>query len=650
MAKDIQYYCVGFSWKGGDPENQLPRFIKEGIWENGFEDKYLEIVRDIPVGSKLAAKTTYTKKVDGKSLSVLDVHAIGTVTNNNLDGRRLAVSWQKDFKPFKLDGRGAYRSTISQVRHKENIDLIFGNSPKSEKLSLSFDEKDLQDKFPLNQILFGPPGTGKTYNTIKYAVSIIDGINTEAVDKYYNDRIALKNRFDELVKDGQIQFVTFHQSFSYEDFIEGIKPDFEDENPEIKYVITDGIFKRISIDAKYDALIKNQAVDDMIPSKAELFDSLYEEIISDYWENISEDELDFTIYSKNSLELKIVDVTQNNNIKIKHEGSEKGHEYIVSRNRLLKLFLHFDSIDSVTNASKQFRDIIGGMNSSAYWAVLNILFEKYTHVTRKTDNSISTYPSNSDLFSDDSELHASSINYDDKKEVLESLYSSAETLNGILPNKFVLIIDEINRGNISQIFGELITLIEEDKRFRNPESLEITLPYSKKRFSVPSNLYIIGTMNTADRSVEALDTALRRRFSFVEMPPKPDLLSKKTIGEISLEKLLDTLNKRIEKLLNKDHQIGHAYFLNVNSIEDLRFTFFNKIIPLLQEYFYGDYAKIGLVLGKDFFLMEQEKTIFADFDKELASEIEDRIIWRLKAEHNFKEGEFATAVENILPK
>lgn len=186
-------------------------------------------------------------------------------------------------------------------------------------------------------------------------------------------------------------------------------------------------------------------------------------------------------------------------------------------------------------------------------------------------------------------------------------------------------IDEINRGNVSQIFGELITLIEEDKRMGAKHELIITLPYSKEKFSVPSNLRIIGTMNTADRSVEALDSALRRRFSFVEMPPKPILIREEgklkykngILEGIDLVALLELINKRIERLLDKDHKIGHSYFMSVETMYDLKQTFQNKIIPLLQEYFYGDYGKIGLVLGAGFFNedgKQDKEDIFADFN------------------------------------
>ncbi|MBN2891399.1 MAG: AAA family ATPase, partial [Bacteroidales bacterium] len=164
---------------------------------------------------------------------------------------------------------------------------------------------------------------------------------------------------------------------------------------------------------------------------------------------------------------------------------------------------------------------------------------------------------------------------------------------------FVLIIDEINRGNIASIFGELITLIEPDKRKGEDEELSVKLPYSKQDFTVPKNLYIIGTMNTADRSVEALDSALRRRFVFEEMPPDETLLNE-DFFEVNLQEILRKINLRIEKLIDKDHKIGHSYFMNLKSEIDLQNAFKNKIIPLLEEYFYGDFVKIGLVLGERF--------------------------------------------------
>lgn len=169
---------------------------------------------------------------------------------------------------------------------------------------------------------------------------------------------------------------------------------------------------------------------------------------------------------------------------------------------------------------------------------------------------------------------------------------------------FVMIIDEINRGNVSAIFGELISLLEEDKRLGGQEEIHLVLPYSKERFGVPSNVYLIGTMNTADRSVEALDSALRRRFRFVERLPDIKLIDRYIeVGKgyrVHLGEILKIINRRIEVLLDRDHLIGHSYFMSVEKEADLREAFAYKILPLLQEYFYGDYGKIALVVGTGF--------------------------------------------------
>ena len=273
---------------------------------------------------------------------------------------------------------------------------------------------------PLNQILFGPPGSGKTYNTVNKALEILD---PSYLADHERDRAALKSRFDELVAAQRVQIITFHQSFSYEDFVEGLRAESDASAAGLRYSVVDGVFKRLCASAR----------------------------------------------SK--------------------EAGEAPH---------------------------------------------------------------------------------------------------------------VLIIDEINRGNVSRIFGELITLIEPSKRAGAAEALTATLPYSKAPFSVPASVHLIGTMNTADRSLAGLDIALRRRFQFVEMSPQPDRLKGVNIAGVDLGELLAVMNRRIEALLDRDHQLGHAYFMDLASSDDvsgLAGVFRNQIIPLLQEYFFEDWERIAWVLN-----------------------------------------------------
>ena len=214
------------------------------------------------------------------------------------------------------------------------------------------------------------------------------------------------------------------------------------------------------------------------------------------------------------------------------------------------------------------------------------------------------------------------------QDILSQEYESYKT-NHINKN-YILIIDEINRGNISKIFGELITLIEPSKRLGADDEIMVELPYSKEKFGVPSNLYIIGTMNTADRSIALMDTALRRRFEFVEMMPEYDTLNKTIIEGINVGEMLKTINERIEYLYDRDHTIGHAYFINVSDIKTLANVFKNKILPLLQEYFYDDWEKIRLVLGDSQFIKEKKsaKVLF----KSGTDYINDKILYEIDKE------------------
>ncbi|GGC89333.1 hypothetical protein GCM10011508_15770 [Flavobacterium lutivivi] len=394
---------------------------------------------------------------------------------------------------------------------------------------------------------------------------------------------------------------------SYEDFIEGIKPIIEEDAEGGKSVIYDvegGIFKQIVEEAKkvrYQSEEVNQNF---------TFDDAWEAIIKDANLGIEKNDfLKLTIQTPN-LGLKIVEITEKGNLKLKPIYSEDAKEYTVSFSRTKKLQEVFPDLSVIKNIDKEFRSVIGGSNSTAYWAVLNYINQKIKSETKSFQQKVP-----------------------------------------LSQQPYIIIIDEINRGNVSQIFGELITLIEEDKRLGKDEALEVTLPYSKEKFGVPPNLYIIGTMNTADRSVEALDTALRRRFSFVEMPPRYDLdgLNKEVYG-YSLKDILFTINKRIVRLLNSEHAIGHSYFLNKDE-DTLVDSFYRNIIPLLQEYFFGDYGKMMMVLGDGFVTYNEwsdEDKFFASYSNS-KNDYDVKDLYSIQYYIDNKQG-FAEAIKKLMNK
>lgn len=514
------------------------------------------------------------------------------------------------------------------ARESVKKSIISNSSLGDESASTeNVDDQLKQASSPLNLILFGPPGTGKTYNTVNKALEIIG----ESIEG--KPRKEIKELFDTKMQEGQIIFTTFHQSMSYEDFIEGIKPiEPEKESDPVIYRIEYGVFRNLCIEASFAIaqLNETKTTEEVLD-----FSILYDKFVESIDEKLLGGE-QVELETKAGGSVMVESISHQGNFIIKHH--EGTRTYTVSKARLTKLQSAIKDLSEISNINDKFREIIGGSNSSAYWSVLNaIRKEKQTKIVTKENR---TYT------------------FDEKKEVVHSL-SKAEykNKNG---KPFVLIIDEINRGNVSQIFGELITLIEEDKRLGKSEGLEVTLPYSKDKFGVPPNLYIIGTMNTADRSVEALDTALRRRFSFEEMIPIPELVASEGylknengfLGEIDLVLLLSTINKRILKLLDKDHQIGHSYFMCISDLEELRLVFQSKIIPLLQEYFFGDFGKIGLVLGKGFFDSAEpvQENLFADFDDYDASEFAERPVFRLKDISKLSDEEFSEAINLLLKK
>ncbi|HED0897817.1 TPA: AAA family ATPase [Campylobacter jejuni] len=403
---------------------------------------------------------------------------------------------------------------------KDDFKIIKGNSI-------------MENNLFLNQILYGPPGTGKTYHTIDKALEIISKVEKiELPDE--NNRVDRKKLFNEYVKNGQIVFTTFHQSYGYEEFVEGIKPRMDKENSkEIEYEIKDGIFKELC-----EKALENR---DSIKNFNFYIDKLKEKVKIDDNNPEKYFELPNTKY--------FIQYRNGRTFRIKFDGMSKNHkDYPVSIDNIEKLY------------KTSIADEI--YNSAYVKAILNYL----------------------------------------KSQGLEDYKEKDEKTN----SPYIIIIDEINRGNVSKIFGELITLIEPSKRIGEKEELKVTLPYSGEKFGVPKNVYIIGTMNTADRSITSLDTALRRRFEFVEMMPDVSKLSMDCEG-INLQELLKAINTRIEYLLDREKTIGHAFFISVENLEDLKKVFKNKIIPLLQEYFYNDYALINAVLNDNGMIFEDKK-------------------------------------------
>lgn len=478
----------------------------------------------------------------------------------------------------------------------------------------------------LNTILFGPPGTGKTFNSVNHAISILESKSVDAIAR--EDRESVKTRFDRYQQEGRIVFTTFHQSMSYEDFVEGIKPEMIEE--QIAYEIKPGIFKMICTEA---AFAEAQRVQGGTATKTLGFSELYDQFVDSIEKSLASPGTGAEVPTKSGGYIEIEGISPQGNILVKHKNGSRS--YTISKDRLTVLDQNLGNLDEISNVNNTFRDIIGGSNSSAYFAIL------------KAIRSLKPATPN--------QKGARVYSFADKMAAVKVLTAKDYQQKA---EPFILIIDEINRGNIAQIFGELITLIEEDKRLGRPEALEATLPYSKDKFGVPPNLYIIGTMNTADRSVEALDTALRRRFSFQEMQPKPDLIATAgklaenggVVAGVSLPHLLTTINKRIEKLLDKDHLIGHSYLMEVDSLPALKSAFQNKIIPLLQEYFYGDFGKIGLVLGTGFFETDSltssaQTNFFADFPDYETVDLLERKVYRLMNVADMSDEAFLTALE-----
>lgn len=465
----------------------------------------------------------------------------------------------------------------------------------------------------LNTILYGPPGTGKTYHTVLYAVSIIEDTDIEALkSEEYSEILERYNMYKDA---GLIEFTTFHQSYGYEEFIEGIKP-VVGEDGQMSYKVVPGVFKRFCDKASTPKSKKVKTNSDPVvwkvslaktgdnPIRTECLNNDHIRIgWNEYGETISE-ETEFSRGGKAILNAFINEMREGDIVISCYSESTADAIGIVSGpyswHPEYSDYKRVRPVKWIAKGKFNITDINGGKNMtlSTVYRLNNIELDKlYAYMSAESD----------------------SVNENN--------------------DRHVFIIDEINRGNVSKILGEAITLIESTKRKGMSEELQVTLPYSGKKFGVPKNVYIIGTMNTADRSIALMDTALRRRFVFVEMMPNSELFNDVDIDGVSVKMLLEAINNRIHYLYDREHTIGHAYFMDLlkkenRNINTLRRILKNSILPLLQEYFYDDYDKIAEILG------DKDRTIFfkeinaagITFDGEIKYEIDYGKLDNLTAE------------------
>ncbi|EAI2031683.1 McrB family protein [Campylobacter jejuni] len=528
----------------------IPLWNKYGMDSQNYIDKMKNLFSEYLNKKKLDKNTInkYIQVIENISKEFLKEN-LYSCDLFSFDQNINKLNKNEEFKLKNSNGHNMYSSALNYYRafliDYYEQDIFITERVQSEESNMKI--------IPLNQILYGPPGTGKTYHTIDKALEIL-GENLESRDEK-------KAKFDEYVRKGQIVFTTFHQSYGYEEFVEGIKPiiDNDENSQEVKYDVKDGIFKELC-----DKSLKNYILSMQNENEIDL-----DKLIFEFANYINQDFLN------------------------------KGNEFPLENKVSIKKIL--------LNFKDEYRSFsLGGSIKSPQSLTIDIIKRDYLNFKNK---KILSFKDIKPKYDSQSDYHGNAIYYFmfyNKLKEFENIQNEKFKIKKEILKSYIIIIDEINRGNVSKIFGELITLIEPSKRIGEKEELKVTLPYSGEKFGVPKNVYIIGTMNTADRSITSLDTALRRRFEFIEMMPDVSKLSMDCEG-INLQELLKAINTRIEYLLDREKTIGHAFFVSVENLEDLKKVFQNKIIPLLQEYFYNDYALINEVLNDNGMIKEDKK-------------------------------------------
>ena len=556
-------------------------------------------------GNKLKIESTYNNVIKQKGIQwniTMGLYWIRPNTYINLDSKNrefiikqkiLPEQFIKEVNQFKNVPNGEQYIQLCDLLLEKIKDGQYGYRDFKELSFIAYERNMSVDTvtqhntqntdIAKNTILYGPPGTGKTYNTVMYAVAIIENKKLEEIKKEnYTEVIDRYNKYKE---DGLIEFTTFHQSYGYEEFIEGIKPvihsDEEDET-DIQYEVVPGLFKKFC-DIAGKPILRKEKCDIGINESPTIW------------------KISLEGSGENSTRTECM---KNEHIRIGYD--EYGREITnlfkgAAGRHILNYFINDMSIGDIVMSCYDCNtiDAIGVVTGEYEW---HNEYPEYKRL-RKVNwivNGIeeNIIKINNGIKLSSPTLYKLKINLYDVMDIIKKYSNDVIELEE--KKNHVFIIDEINRGNISKIFGELITLIEPTKRIGQTEGQKVRLPYSQKLFGVPNNVYLIGTMNTADRSIATIDTALRRRFNFKEMLPDEEVLDGIYVEDVSIKDIFIKMNKRITVLFDREHTLGHAYFLPLKdapTIETLANIFENSIIPLLQEYFYEDYEKIRMVLG-----------------------------------------------------
>lgn len=584
-------------------------------------------------GNKLKIESTYNNVIKQKGIQwniTMGLYWIRPNTYINLDSKNrefiikqkiLPEQFIKEVNQFKNVPNGEQYIQLCDLLLEKIKDGQYGYRDFKELSFIAYERNMSVDTvtqhntqntdIAKNTILYGPPGTGKTYNTVMYAVAIIENKKLEEIKKEnYTEVIDRYNKYKE---DGLIEFTTFHQSYGYEEFIEGIKPvihsDEEDET-DIQYEVVPGLFKKFC-DIAGKPILRKEKCDIGINESPTIW------------------KISLEGSGENSTRTECM---KNEHIRIGYD--EYGREITnlfkgVAGRHILNYFINDMSIGDIVMSCYDCNtvDAIGVVTGEYEW---HDEYPEYKRL-RKVNWIVKGIKENIIKINNGSRLSNPTVyklrmDLSDVMEIIEKYSKNTIEVEEKKKNH-VFIIDEINRGNISKIFGELITLIEPTKRIGQTEGQKVRLPYSQKLFGVPNNVYLIGTMNTADRSIATIDTALRRRFNFKEMLPDEEVLDGIYVEDVSIKDIFIKMNKRITVLFDREHTLGHAYFLPLKgapTIETLADIFENSIIPLLQEYFYEDYEKIRMVLGdnqkdsedKQFITIEENdyNDLFGDTD------------------------------------